>query len=160
MTFPGPIPSRGPLPGPGPRGSFGAVRPPHRFTPGVGLHQVTPDTPRRPDSSFVEIANPLGYEEKRTGMGGGINSERHIQDLMGGMSVVMIFGLAFISSIAFPPLFVVWIIVAIWALFVQVIQPYGQKQLALEAQARARASGELPTEHAAPPQRWYPGAPQ
>lgn len=138
----------------------GAWIPQQRYTPGVGAHRTTPDTPHRPRQSFYEIANPLGYEEKRVGMGGGVNSERHIQDLMGGMSVVFIFAMAIISSLAFPPLFIVWIGVAIWVGFVHVIQPYGQKQLAWEAEQRDRAAGVLPPEHAAPAQRWYPGAPQ
>jgi hypothetical protein len=138
----------------------GAWTPQQRYTPGVGAHYTTPDTPHRPASSFREIANPLGYEEKRLGMGGGVNSERHTQDLMGGMSVVIILAAALVSSIAFPPLFALWVFLGVWILVVKIAVPYGERQLAWEAEQRDRAAGVLPPEHAAPAQRWYPGAPQ
>lgn len=138
----------------------GAWTPQQRYTPGVGAHYTTPDTPYRPRQSFRGIDNPLGYEEKRLGMGGGVNSERHTQDLMDGMSVVIILAAALISSIAFPPLFFVWILLGSWVLLVHIAVPYGRRQLAWEAEQRARAAGVLPPEQATPPQRWYPGAPQ
>lgn len=148
-----------PIPSPrrGPHRPLGPWTPERRYTPGVGAHLTTPSTPHRPPEGFYEIANPLGYEEKRAGMGGGIGSERHIQDLMGGMSVVIILAMALVSSLAFPPLFIVWILVGIWITFVHLIQPYGRRQLELEELARQRAAGIVPPEHAVPAQRWEPG---
>lgn len=138
--------------------STGPWVPQQRFTPGVGAHETTPDTPHRPASSFRQIDNPLGYEEKRLGMGGSIGSERHTQDLMNGMSVVVILAAALVSSAVFPPLFIVWVIIAIWFGLVQILIPIGRRQLAHEELVRQQQDGTLPTAQAQPAQPWTPGA--
>lgn len=134
----------------------GQPAPGRRYTPGVGDHAVTADTPRRPGSSFYEIAAPEAYEEMRLGRGGGVGSERHIQDLMGGMSAVTILAMALASSLAFPPLWVVWLAIGVWVLLVEVVQPYGRRVLAEEERARAEAAGLLPSAQVRPADPWSP----
>lgn len=129
----------------------------YRYTPGVGPHHVTADTPRRPASSFHGIANPLGYEEKRLGVGGGIGSERHTQDLMGGLSVVVILAMALVSSLAFPPLFFVWVVIGIWVAVLEIAAPYGRRVLAAEQHARDVAAGLVPPDEVVSVRPWTPG---
>ena len=109
---------------------------PHYFThqtPHVRIEDGY-QRPYRPQSSWYEIENGIGWAERQAGQGGGLGSDRHTDRLMDGIGWAGALAIVVVPGLFFPP----WLIVGGILLVLSALNAGIDRLAAAEDRARAR----------------------